>query len=40
MGQKDIKDGHTFTRDDWTDVEATNVYGKSKTLAEKAAWDF
>ena len=32
----------TFNRDDWTDVKAKGVtaYEKSKTLAEKAAWDF
>ncbi|MEY2982123.1 MAG: hypothetical protein RL562_2350 [Planctomycetota bacterium] len=32
----------TFGPDDWTDVQApgVNTYIKSKTLAEKAAWDF
>lgn len=32
----------TFGPDDWTDVDApgVNTYTKSKTLAEKAAWDF
>ena len=32
----------TFGPTDWTDVDAPNVstYTKSKTLAEKAAWDF
>lgn len=32
----------TFGPDDWTDVSTPNVstYTKSKTLAEKAAWDF
>lgn len=31
-----------FTEDDWTDVEhpSVNAYGRSKTLAEHAAWDF
>jgi dihydroflavonol-4-reductase len=31
-----------FTEDDWTDVNAENIqpYQKSKTLAERAAWDF
>lgn len=31
-----------FTEDDWTDIEAPGVppYQKSKTLAERAAWDF
>jgi nucleoside-diphosphate-sugar epimerase len=33
---------HTFTEDDWTILDGTGVdaYGKSKTLAEHAAWDF
>ena len=32
----------TFNPSDWTDVDAPdiNTYTKSKTLAEKAAWDF
>jgi dihydroflavonol-4-reductase len=32
----------TFGPDDWTDVETPNIstYTKSKTLAERAAWDF
>ena len=32
----------TFSPSDWTDVDAPdiNTYTKSKTLAEKAAWDF
>ncbi len=31
-----------FTEDDWTDVDGPGVtpYAKSKTLAERAAWDF
>jgi len=34
--------GHTYTAADWTDVNhpAASAYVKSKTLAEKAAWDF
>lgn len=34
--------GHTFTEKDWTVVDGPGVdaYGKSKTLAERAAWDF
>lgn len=37
---KDIKD-HVFTEADWTDPElTTNTYVKSKSIAEKAAWDF
>jgi nucleoside-diphosphate-sugar epimerase len=32
---------HTFTEDDWTDENApVQPYIKSKTIAEKAAWDF
>jgi dihydroflavonol-4-reductase len=33
---------HTLSEDDWTDVNGPNVspYVKSKTLAERAAWDF
>jgi nucleoside-diphosphate-sugar epimerase len=35
-------DGHTFTENDWTILDGPGVdaYGKSKTLAERAAWDF
>lgn len=29
-----------FTEADWADPEKTQPYGKSKILAEKAAWDF
>ncbi|PRY02078.1 SDR family oxidoreductase [Allonocardiopsis opalescens] len=34
--------GRTFTEDDWTvlDGPGTDAYGRSKTLAERAAWDF
>lgn len=33
---------HTFTEDDWTILDGPGVdaYGKSKTIAERAAWDF
>ncbi len=33
---------HTFTEADWTVLDGPGVdaYGKSKTLAERAAWDF
>jgi nucleoside-diphosphate-sugar epimerase len=33
---------HTFTEKDWTILDGPGVdaYGKSKTLAERAAWDF
>jgi nucleoside-diphosphate-sugar epimerase len=35
-------DDHVFTEDDWTVVDGPGVdaYGKSKALAERAAWDF
>ena len=29
-----------FTEDDWSDLTSCLAYAKSKTLAEKAAWDF
>jgi nucleoside-diphosphate-sugar epimerase len=29
-----------FTEEDWTDPDKLDAYGKSKTLAEKAAWDY
>ena len=34
--------GHTFTEQDWTVLDGPGVdaYGRSKTLAERAAWDF
>ncbi|GAA3206105.1 SDR family oxidoreductase [Dactylosporangium siamense] len=34
--------GHTFTEDDWSVLDGPGVdaYGRSKTLAERAAWDF
>lgn len=35
-------DDHVFTEKDWTvlDGPGTDAYGRSKTLAEQAAWDF
>lgn len=37
---RDSKD-HIFTEEDWTDPNLTdNAYVKSKSIAEKAAWDF
>lgn len=35
-------DGHVFTEQDWTRLDGPGVdaYAKSKTLAERAAWDF
>lgn len=34
--------GHIYTEQDWTDAKASDIsaYVKSKTLAERAAWDF
>ncbi|WP_061291035.1 SDR family oxidoreductase [Herbidospora cretacea] len=34
--------GHVFTEDDWSVLDGPGIdaYGKSKTLAERAAWDF
>jgi len=38
----DDKNKNNFTVADWTDVDskACQPYEKSKTLAERAAWDF
>ena len=38
----DRPDGHKFGPEDWTDIDhrTASPYVKSKTLAEKAAWDF
>jgi nucleoside-diphosphate-sugar epimerase len=35
-------DGHVFTEADWTILDGAGVdaYGRSKTLAERAAWEF
>ncbi len=30
----------SYDEEDWSDVNACTTYEKSKTLAEKAAWDF
>lgn len=41
--EKDKPDnGTAFTEADWSDVNSADInpYGKSKTLAERAAWDF
>ena len=32
--------GHVYTEDDWTVVEEAEAYSKSKTIAERAAWEF
>lgn len=39
MTNKDPKKTH-FNDQDWTDLTIAKAYEKSKTLAEKAAWDF
>lgn len=38
----DVKDKTKtfFSPEDWSDPDAQSAYGKSKTLAERAAWDF
>ncbi|MBQ1090441.1 aldehyde reductase [Streptomyces sp. B93] len=33
-------DGRVFTETDWSDLSTAGPYARSKTLAEKAAWDF
>src|SRR5512134_2805271 len=33
-------ENRTFDHTDWTNVEKSMAYEKSKTLAERAAWDF
>jgi len=41
MGYGKMPDGKPFTEQDWTDPTAdVSPYVKSKTLAERAAWDF
>ena len=30
---------HTFTEEDWSSLEGSSPYEKSKHLAEKAAWE-
>ena len=41
VGYGRAADGYTFTEADWTDENATLMaYIKSKTIAEKAAWNF
>lgn len=41
-GEMAIEDGRLYNEEDWTDAESAYLdnYSKSKTLAEKAAWDF
>lgn len=35
-----IGENRTFTESDWTNVEKSGAYAKSKTFAERAAWDY
>jgi nucleoside-diphosphate-sugar epimerase len=37
---KSDKNKSHFTISDWSDLEATQPYEKSKTMAERAAWEF
>uniref|UniRef100_A0A061R5M2 Flavanone 4-reductase n=1 Tax=Tetraselmis sp. GSL018 TaxID=582737 RepID=A0A061R5M2_9CHLO len=39
-GHKDFSPDHVYTEADWTNPDNVEAYTKSKTLAEKAAWDF
>merc|ERR1712129_60778 len=34
-----ILDGKTYTAESWSEIEGNSAYGKSKTLAEKTAWE-
>ena len=34
------EDKSHFTEEDWSDIPSCSPYEKSKTMAEKAAWDF
>ena len=38
----EVENGKIFTEEDWTDIDTEGLptYFKSKTLAERAAWDF
>ncbi|KFM60178.1 putative uncharacterized oxidoreductase, partial [Stegodyphus mimosarum] len=41
-GEMVMEEGKVYTEGDWTNTESTSLdlYSKSKTLAERAAWDF
>ena len=39
-GRPDRPKDHVYTEEDWSPPEACAPYERSKTLAEKAAWDF
>jgi len=34
-----ILDGKTYNAESWSEIEGNSAYGKSKTLAEQAAWE-
>jgi len=39
-GRDDLPASHVYTEADWTNADNVSAYTKSKTLAERAAWDF
>lgn len=41
-GESSNEEGRVYTEDDWSDISSSDIdaYAKSKTLAEKAAWEF
>lgn len=42
IGEMVMEEGKVYTEGDWTNTESASLdlYSKSKTLAERAAWDF
>ena len=40
MGHTDVAADKVFNEEDWSNSEKVEGYNKSKTDAEKAAWDF
>lgn len=40
FNRSDYANGKKFTRDEWSEVDKCDLYSESKTLAEKAAWDY
>jgi len=40
IDRADKKSKVPFTPEDWSVPEGQSAYSKSKTLAEKAAWDY
>lgn len=40
MMQTNENSKESYSEDDWSDVKACGAYEKSKTLAEKAAWEY